>query len=45
MAMTWFEHEVKRELTGQLDQSVVPSFGDDEDALDIGAYPGTACTG
>jgi hypothetical protein len=43
MTMTWFEHEIESELASQFDESVISSFGDDKDALDIRSYSGTAC--
>lgn len=36
-------HEVKRDLAGELDQSVVLCFRDDQDALDMRVYACAAC--
>lgn len=40
MIVTRSEHEIKGQLTSQLNQSVIASLCDYQDSLDVGMYAG-----
>jgi hypothetical protein len=40
MTVTRLEHKIKCQLTRELNQSIIASFRDNEDRLNIGIYAG-----
>lgn len=40
----FFKHQIHGQLSSELDQSVIPGLGDNQDGLYIGPNAGTACS-
>ena len=41
--VAFLQHKIERKFPSQLDQSVIPGFGHDQNVLNVRAHSGTTC--